>query len=521
MQQTQDGEVKKQIQRASLLLMGGIILSRLIGFVRELILARTVGASGMTDIYYASFTLPDFLNYLMAAGALSISFIPILSAFLTRGQTEDAKRVFQTVTGWMGSLLVLLVVLAEIFAEQVSLWVAPGFSGEQLATLTMLTRIILPAQIFIFWGGIATAVQHTHGKFFLPALAPIVYNSGIIIFGVALHGKYGVMGFSVGVLVGAIFSHGILQWYGVRQLGYAIAPRFRLTEVTRASLWQYVWLTLPIMLGFSLVVTDEWISKYFASYMGERAISWLSYARTEMRIPIAVIGQAAGIASFPYLSRLWAAGDFEKYGKTLLRELMKLWAAAPVAAILLWTHAEPITYAIYGGSRLNHDDLIATALALRYFSLGMVFWTLQLVLSRGFYACQRTWLPSVLGTVLSVIAIPLYQALAKRWGHAGLAAAGSIGVTAYALLLAFWLHAHLRKACPKLDWRPFLTFTGTWSVVVASLFYLSTRLAGLGLYRETRFSALTDVLLATFVLGGLSIGLLRTVFRRLTDGALY
>jgi len=521
MQQTQEGEVRKQIQRASWLLMGGIILSRLIGFVRELILARTVGASGMTDIYYASFTLPDFLNYLMAAGALSISFIPILSGLHTRGQHDDAKKVFQTVTAWMGSVLILLVILAEIFAEQVSLWVAPGFSGEQLATLTTLTRIILPAQIFIFWGGIATAVQHTHGKFFLPAMAPIVYNSGIILCGIALHAQYGVMGFSIGVLVGAIFSHGVLQWWGVRQLGYPILPKFKLTAVTRASLWQYFWLTLPIMLGFSLVVTDEWISKYFASYMGERAISWLSYARTEMRIPIAVIGQAAGIASFPYLSRLWAAGDFEKYGKTLLRELMKLWAAAPIAAILLWTHAEPITFAIYGGSRLNHEDLLATALALRYFSLGMIFWTLQLVLSRGFYACQRTWLPSILGSVLSVLAIPLYQYLAKIWGHAGLAAAGSIGVTAYALLLAIFLRVHLRRACPKLDWKPFLKFTGAWTVVIGVLFWLSTRLSALGLYRETRGSALIDVLLATAVLGGLSFGLLRTVFRRLTDGALY
>jgi len=521
MQQTADGEVRKQIHRASLLLMASILVSRLIGFVRELVLARTIGASGMTDIYYASFTLPDFLNYLMAAGALSISFIPILTGLQSQGKHEEAKVVFRTLSTWMTAGLTLFVIVAEIFAETISQWVAPGFSGEQLAQLTMLTRIILPAQIFIFWGGIATAVQHTHGKFLLPALAPIVYNSGIILCGIGLHQRYGVAGFSIGVLVGAVASHGFLQWVGLRQLGYPVVPRFSFTLESKESLRRYIVLTLPIMLGFSLVVTDEWISKYFASYLGERAISWLSYARTEMRIPIAVIGQAAGIASFPYLSRLWSGKEFHKYGQTLLRELMKLWAAAPVAAILLITHAEPITYFIYGGSRMTAEDIQATAQALRFYSVGMTFWTLQLVLSRGFYASQRTWLPSILGTVLSVLAIPLYRYLALKYGHEGLAAAGSIGIFVYATLLAVWLRAHVKKVCPSLSWRPFAKFVFSWSWVIAGLAVLSWKLHGVGIYQGTHATALLDIFIATLSLVGISLVLLRTVFRRLTDGALY
>lgn len=521
MQQTTDGEVRKQIHRASMLLMASIILSRLIGFVRELVLARTVGASGLTDVYYASFTIPDVLNHLMAAGALSISFIPILSGYLSRNQGEIGKQVFRVISSWMTLVLIALVILAEVFAEPISCWVAPGFSGEQLATLTRLTRIILPAQAFFFWGGLTTAVQHTHGKFLLPALAPIVYNAGIILFGVGLHATHGVDGFSIGVLVGAIFSHGILQAIGMRRLGYSLSPCFNWDSESKAAFKQYIWLSLPIMLGFSLVVADEWITKYFASYLGDRAISWLSFARTEMRIPIAVIGQAAGIASFPYLSRLWSAGEFQKYGANLLRELMKLWAAGPVAAVLLMTHALPITHFIYGGGRMTSEDLQATATALQFFAPGMVFWTLQLVVSRGFYASRRTWLPSILGSAISLFVLPLYQYLARSRGHEGLALASSLAIFAYVLVMSVYLYKHLRHYSPDLSFSSFVKFGVGWSGVTAGLAGLSWWLHSLGIYRDTRISALGDVLLATLLLGGISLGLLRTVFRRLTDGALY
>lgn len=501
--------------------MASILISRLIGFVRELVLAKSVGATGMTDVYYASFTIPDFLNHLMAAGALSISFIPILSGYIASGNEEMGKRVFRMLTSVMGALLFVFIVIAEIFAEPLAKAVAPGFSGEQLETLTFLTRIILPAQWFIFWGGLATAVQHTHGKFLIPALAPIFYNVFIIAFGVLMHRSHGVAGFSVGVLVGAAFSHGILQWIGIRKLGYETAPYFRLGPEMVGALKRYVWLTLPIMLGFSLVVTDEWISKYFASYLGERAISWLSYARTEMRIPIAVIGQAAGVASFPYLARLWSSGDFEKYGKTVLREISKLWAAAPVAAILLVGHALPITEAIYGGSRFQVADLTATAEALEYFGVGMIFWTLQMVLSRGFYACQRTWLPSLLGTFVGIATIPLYRYLGYSMGHKGLALAGTLAITLYTVILAGWLATHIRKHATGLSFSPFVKFVCWWSLVVVGLWFVSDGIRVLGVYQATRLTAIADVVLTTIVLAGISVLLLRTVFRRLTDGALF
>lgn len=514
-------KIKKNIHRASMLMVASILVSRLIGFVREWAIAQTVGATAMTDVYYASFTVPDFLNYLMAAGALSITFIPVLSKYVEAQNADLARRIYRSLLTSMGGILVGFIVLAEIFTPVLAGWIAPGFSPEQMHELVFLLRIILPAQFFFYSGGLSIAVQQTHGRFLFAALAPIVYNSGIILCGVLFHSSLGVAGFSIGVLVGAFFSHGVLQWWAAWRLGYSSLPYFEFSPEIRGAIRHYLWLTFPLTLGFSLVATDEWISKYFASSLQDRAISWMAYARTEMRIPVAVIGQAAGVASFPYMARLWASGSYTQYGRTLLREVMKLWAAAPVAALLTYRFAEAITHFIYGGSRFHAEDLLNTALALKMFSFGILFWTAQVLLARGFYAAGITWLPSLLGGICSLIAIPVYAALAREMGFQGLALAGSLAIALYSGLLWALLRRHLRKNCTGLEMRSFYLFCFSWLGVLVLLAGVAEGIASLGIYQGGRLSALAEVLVAVTMLGGISVALLRTVFRKLTDGPLY
>lgn len=501
--------------------MVSILISRVIGFFREWILARTVGANSMTDVYYASFTIPDFLNYLMAAGALSISFVPMLSRYLTDGQKELGGRVFRMLSTYTGGCLLILILLAEILAPQLTDLVAPGFNGEQRVLLIQLLRIILPAQLFFLWGGIAIAVQHTHGKFLLPALAPIIYNLGIIVCGLLFSGEYQVAGFSIGVTVGAFLGHGVLQWWGIRGLGYSALPYFSLDEEMKAALKKYVWLSLPIMVGFSLVVTDEWISKYFATLLEPRAVTWLSYARTEMRIPIAIIGQAAGIASFPFLARLYSAGKHEEYARTLILELEKLWFLAPLATLLLVNHALPITHFIYGGGRLTHEDLVNTSESLKMFGYGVFFWTAQVLLARGFYASQRTWLPSLLGTLLSALLIPVYAKLSEAMGFRGLALSGSIGISIYTAFLWYFLRTHIRKTCPGFSFAFLYKFMIAWTFFLGILGAISWGITRVGIYQNTQLTAFLEILAALAATLPLAYLIQRKVTRRLTDQPLF
>lgn len=514
---TQD--TAKKIQRASLLMVLSIFLSRILGFLREWILARTVGASEMADVYLASFTIPDFLNYLMAAGALNISLIPVLASYMGEGSSESTgKRVYQNLSTLLSSGMLILVVVCQFFSETLASWVAPGFSPEQLQVLSHLMKLILPAQFFFFWGGMANGVQQTHGIFIYSAIAPLLYNLCIVLVGVFLYPKVGVSSFSLGVLTGAILGYGVLQVWGLIRLGYPVFPKLHWDLECRTAFKKYLWMSIPIMLAFSLVVADEWISKYLASFMKVGAVSRLSYARTEMRIPIAIIGQAAGIASYPHLSRLWAKGATFEFGQTFIRELQKIWALGPIAAVLMFTHALPITDFIYGGGKLTPDDLRETAELLQLMGLGVVFWIFHILLSRGFYATQTTWLPSLWGTLTTLLFIPVYFTFSKAWGVHGLALSGTLGIAFYVATLSWLLGRHLKKHQADISFKPLWIFIFQWSLVICVLGLISFALAQLGIYRSTRISAFLDTSLSLIVLTGLALVLLRKMFGKKTVG---
>ena len=278
---------------------------------------------------------------------------------------------------------------------------------------------------------------------------------------------------------------------------------------------RYLWVTFPIMLSFSLVITDEWISKYFASFLEPKAVSYLSYARTEMRIPNAVIGQAAGMASFPYLSRLWSEKRYSEYVDTLLGEISKLWALGPVAAVLVVMYSVPLTHFIYGGGKLSAFDLHQTAKVLEIFGVGIFFWMSQILLSRGFYAAQRTWLPSIWGTLLSALMIPVYSVLSKKYSYFGLAGAGTLGIFLYCAFLWALLRKHISNVVPQYSYSQFYKFLLRWTGVVILFAGVAYLLTQVGIYQETRFSAFLDLVCVGLVVGGGSLLVLRKYFPKI------
>lgn len=423
---------------ASAIWAGSIFLSRIMGLLREQIIGRTLGASREADLYFASFTLPDFLNYLLAAGALSIVFIPIFLKYLERGDDKAGWEAFSVIANFIIVAGGIGIGLLMIFARPLASLVAPGFTqSAEIETLVRLIRIILPAQFFHVIGGLLSAALQAQDRHALPALAPLVYSAGIIGGGlVGAHLGAGADGFAWGVLVGSALGPFALPLYGClksHMRWYAILS-FRNKDLRR-----YLWLSFPIMIGFSIVVVDEWIVKNQASYLPPGALSVLQYGRTLMKVPIGVFGMAAGVASYPTISRLAASGNVaQAYG--VLCGAMRLMLFATLAAQICLTLAGfEAAYLIWGvfGTRFSVADAQATGEVLAFLCLGLGGWAAQTVISRGFYALGSTWLPTLIGTLIALVAVPLYVLLRQRFGAIGLAIASSISILVYVAVLGF------------------------------------------------------------------------------------
>ena len=254
----------RRIAQASGIVMASVLVSRILGFFRDWTVAHQIGSNAMTDAYYAAFTLPDFLNYLVAGGSLSLTFIPVFTKYVAENREDEGWHVFSTVITAMGVLLAVLIVAGEIFAPQLVQLIAPGFSPAEKARVIFLTRLMLPAQICFYLGSILSAVQYAKGQFVVPSLASVVYNLGIILGGVLLSPRIGVTGFAVGVLGGAVAGNFLLQMYGATRAGARFLPNL---NIRIPDSGMFIKLTIPIMLALSLVFTDDWIIRWFGSYL--------------------------------------------------------------------------------------------------------------------------------------------------------------------------------------------------------------------------------------------------------------
>ncbi len=425
---------------ASMLWAGSIFLSRIMGLLREQIIGRTLGASREADLYFASFTLPDFLNYLLAAGALSIVFIPIFLEHLQRGDPERGWKAFSAIANFILLAGCLGIALLMLFARSLVGVVAPGFTTpHEVDTLVRLTRIILPAQFFLVIGGLLSAALQAQDRHLLPAMAPLVYSAGIIVGGVAgaYYSGLGSEGFAWGVLAGAFLGPFALPLFGclrTRMRWYPILS-FRNPDLKR-----YLWLSLPIMVGFSIVAVDEWIVKNQASYLGAGELSYLQYGRTLMKVPIGVFGMAAGVAAYPTISRLVATGRIAQAYRLLGRGVRLMLAATFAAQVCLTVAGFEAAYLIWGlfAARFTVADAQATATLLGYLCLGLAGWAAQSVISRGFYALNSTWLPTTIGTAVAFTMVPVYVLLRQQWGAVGLAVSSAFAILVYVLLLG-WL----------------------------------------------------------------------------------
>src|ERR1700686_2904745 len=285
---------------ATLLLMTAITLSRVIGYLREAYIAFAFGAGQQTDAYVAAFTLPDWLNYIVAGGTASITFISIYTRFIAEKREKDAQKTFSIIITVMTTALIAGTIVAEIFTPQFAGWMFHRFTPQQIQLCVHLTRILLPAQIFFYVGGVVSAVLLSHRLFLLPAFGPLIYNVFIILGGVIGGRHFGIESLAYGALIGSFAGPFLASVIGAARIGTGYRPSF---DVGNPAFREWVKLSIPLMLGVSLVTADDWILRHFAS-SGVGDITRLTFAKRLFAVPIAVLGQATGQASLPFFARL-------------------------------------------------------------------------------------------------------------------------------------------------------------------------------------------------------------------------
>jgi putative peptidoglycan lipid II flippase len=413
----------RQLTAAALLLSASTIASRLLGFARDAVIAFELGAGAATDAYHAAFFIPDVLNYLLAGGALSITFIPLFSRHLAAGEADRGWLLFSRVVSILGMALLAATALAWVAAPTlIALWY-DAFSPEQVALTTQLTRIVLLGPLFFLVGGLLNATEMARKRFAAAAIAPLVYNACIIAGGLLFGPRLGVAAFSWGAMVGVVLGPFLIP------LLYARAEA-RLTlsfDVHDPDVRRFFYLALPLMLGITLIFFDQRLCERYAR--GEGVITWLNNARRLLLVPVGVIGQAIGQAALPYLASLHAERKRDTFEQTLGDALRGTATLALVAATALAVASGPIVTLVYGRGAYTAFDVAQTATLLTILSVGLVGWAVQTVALRGFYAREVMWPPMVLGTLMVIGTVPLYAGLEQWRGASGLAIASSLAVT--------------------------------------------------------------------------------------------
>ena len=434
---------------ATLLLISAVMLSRVVGYARDAYIAWRYGAGGSTDAYLTAFTLPDFLNYIVAGGAASITFIAIYTRFLAEKRDADAQRTFSIIITVMTTVMIVGTIIAEIFTPQFLRWFAKGFTPEKMELAIHLTRILLPAQIFFYVGGVVSAVLLSHRLFLLPAFGPILYNVFIILGGVIGGRRFGIQSLAYGALIGSFAGPFLASVIGAARIGTGYRPSF---DISNAAFREWVKLSIPLMLGVSLVTADDWILRHYAAG-GVGDITRLTFAKRLFAVPIAVLGQATGQASLPFFARLFNEKKLQEFAATVNDSVYRVSAAALLATGWMMAAALPLIDLVYRRGRFLVSDSQTSAVYFFWFSLSLVLWSAQALYARAFYAAGDTLTPMTAVTVITLLSLPIYSALFHTFGVVGLAWASDVGIGLNLLALAGLLHHRNLVRLGGLSWK--------------------------------------------------------------------
>ena len=475
---------------ASLILTVAALASRLLGWIRLLVIGSQFGVSRELDAYFAAFRIPDAIFQLVVAGALSAALIPVFAGYRARGQDAEAWQLASSVINLVMIALALFSLVMAIFAPFFVPIVAPGFDAPTTELTIRMTRVMLLSPVLIGMGAVVTGILNSYQQFTVPAIAPLLYNVAIILAAIFLAPIMGVEGLAVGVAVGSL-AHLAVQLPNLARVG----QRYDLTiGLSHPGVRRVAWLMGPRTLGLAAGQINFLVSTVLASGLPEGSLTAYNYAFQLSQIPVGVIGVSIAVALFPTLSQDAAMGRMGEIRRQVANAVRVLvFVAAPLTAIMIVLR-EPLTSVFYQYGLFDQSATDRTASALLFFAVGLVGHIVVHVLTRAFYAMQDTRTPVAWAIIAVAINVPLMSVLVGPMGVAGLALALSISSILEVIGLLWFLRRKIESIDESGIIRTVVRSAG--AALVASVLMF----AGLALVRGSLGGILDDGVGRLFVL---------------------
>jgi len=430
---------KKLFYSGALILGVSSFLSRFLGLIRDRLFAEQFGAGQELDAYYAAFRIPDFVFNLLILGALSSAFIPIFVDYIAKNKKKEAWHLANSMLNIILGITVVVCIVIFIFAPWLVVLIAPGFSGPERELTASLTRIMMLSPIFFGLSNIAGAILTSFKKFFFYALAPIMYNLGIIFGALFLVKPYGVKGLAIGVIIGS-FLHFVIQLPSVLKLGYRYKFIF---DHTHQGVRRVVKLMIPSTMGLAMTQVNLWVITIIASLISVGSITIFNFASNLQHFPVGVFGISMSLAVFPRLAEAASKKKSNLFRKSFSFTFSKiLFFVIPVSVFMLLLRAQ-IVRLVLGAGKFSWEDTYLTAQCLGLFTLSLFAQALIPLLVRSFYSLQDAKTPVIISVVSMIVNVIAALILVQYMGVMGLALAFSIAALLNMLLLVIVLRLRL------------------------------------------------------------------------------
>jgi putative peptidoglycan lipid II flippase len=447
------------------------LTSRVLGLVRDQVLAALFGAGNAMDAFIVAFRVPNLVRDLFAEGAMSAAFVPTFTRHLTRHGREDAWRLANNVLNALLLATAVLVALGVVFAAPLVRFYAADFATVpgKLELTIVLTRVMLPFLTLVALAAAAMGMLNSLHHYFIPALAPAMFNIASIVCALTLVpampalGLPPILAIAIGAIIGGVGQVAV-QWPSLRREGYRYRPVFDLGD---PGLRQVLLLMGPGTIGLAATQVNIFVNTLLATSQGTGAVSWLTYAFRLMYLPIGLFGVSLGTAVLPAVSRHAADNDLAGARSTVSRGLaLMLLLNIPAAAGLI-VLAQPIVEVLFERGQFLPADTTATAAALRFYAVGLVGYSAVRIASPAFYALGQSRVPVIISASTIALNIAVSIALVRIMGFVGLALGTSIAAMANGALL-LWL---LAKRLDGLDGRElarsFLRISAATAIMIA------------------------------------------------------